>query len=120
MRAEVNFNAASACARAAEVNASNIVSLRIRSFNERLSEGSRPAKCDNTFDTGHIEHSFGCGGRNSKMPFIKRETKGRLPSCLPSIGSCNCEIHALQTAIVIVIKWGFWDGRSGRSTLLRP
>ena len=95
MRDEVKFNAASSCTRAAEVNASNIVSLRVRSFNKRPSKGSRPATCDNTFDTGHIEHNFGCGGRNSKMPFIKRETKGRLPSCLPSKGSCNCKIHAL-------------------------
>ena len=65
MRAEVKFNAASSCACAAEVHASNIVSLRVRSFNESPSKGSKPAKCDNTFDTGHIEHNFGCGGRTN-------------------------------------------------------
>jgi hypothetical protein len=101
MSAQDKSSAASSCARAAVVNARRTVSFNVRAFNERLAKGSCLATHDNTVETGHTEHNFACGGRNSKIPFMKQETNGMLPICVPSTGSWYREIQALYTPIVL-------------------
>ena len=94
--------------RAAEVKANRIVNLRLNVLKGSFSIGSKADKCLRTGPTDQVEQDLGVVGFNWKIPFMNRDTTGRLPSCCPTTGSCTWEIQALYTPSVCKLNWVSW------------
>ena len=66
--------------RSEDVSAKRTVVLKVKSFSDKHSTGGISFKCCNTVSTDQVVHTLGVGGRSSNIPFIKRDTTGRVPS----------------------------------------
>jgi hypothetical protein len=91
-----------------EVKGHNFMSPQLRSMpvewlasNSELSGKVAPQVLGTTNIAVQDPLAMGVAGRSWKIPFMKRDTRGMLPSCKPSTGSCICEIHALYTPTVL-------------------